>query len=371
MNQRPRLMPILLTAAALLATALAGCTEEPAPAAADDEARAPLLAPDGRDLKTQLQPGDEVPVPAWRLGDWWGHHVYFGAGDTEGVHYNAIIVDATAAWTLASDDPETAAHEALWDIPILGAFSKSDLSTTSFGEAWMWYDFPLSDGKTWSFPLDLRGEGPEELTATATYQDAITSSAGIFPGFAIETRLPDGTLAMAYDYVPAIGWYAHFKAYDISTEEPDDVEIRAISMGFGHDWEGTYYLTEATQIVDSLAYTLIAPPAVLAEPDPHTGFTVSAEATHVFGFGFSTSYAGAQVLAVRDPNGDHWEAVSTPAAPADQFMFDRIPAVPGEWQVVNLGAGAFSMGGLFMWELTETSGQLGAGVDPPAPGSGS
>ncbi len=360
MNQNPSRKPLLLTAMLLL-VALAGCTDQGSGDGDATAAASPGLprAADGRDLTTQLQASDEIPGPTWTVGDWWGHHVYFGTDDDEGVHYNAIVVAGSGdAWQLASDDAEAAAMEALWDIPILGDFSKSDLATTSGGEAWLWYDFPLADGKTWTSTMDLRGEGPEELTSTATYDPAIASPAGTFPGFLVETRLADGALALQYDYVPAIGWYSQFKAFDLSTDEPDDVELRAVGMGFGHGWTGTYYVTEAVQLAQNLGYTIIAPPAVMAAPDPFETFTVSDEATHVFGYGFAYSYAGAQALALRDPNGDHWEAVATPLEEGASFFFDRVPAVAGDWYLANVGAGMFSVAGLFLWELTETTGEL-------------
>lgn len=342
---------------------LAGCVETPAapaPLAAD----APILtAEDGRDLRTQLQASDQVAAPQWRVGDWFGHHVFFGNDDSTGRHYSTMVVeDRGDEWVLATDDRQAAKEDAVFDIPILGPIQKADLSTTGLGADWKFYQFPLTHGSSWvhAFPTTEGGDSVP-ITFTATYDPDIPTPDGERPGFEIRGTPEDGRLLFSYDYVPDIGWYAHFFLYDIETEDPDDFFFHVSSMGHGSGWTGTYYTDAAKLLVESFGGVAVDPnsPAnSFAQPAPPERFTMDPEADYLFGFAFAFAFAGVVEMVLVDPDGNRHElrAVGAPDGGADLEV--DMPAVPGEWTAAAVGAGAVAIHGAFLWQITEVEGTL-------------
>lgn len=335
-----------------LACVLAGCTQAPeaAPPLPDDPS---AFVVGGRDLRTGLTAEDELGPPQWVVGDHFGHHVFFGAGDNEGTHYETVVVAADATgWTLAGTNRDIAITEAVFDIPILGHVRR-DLSTTSFGGEWQVYSFPLRDGKTWATSLmtfDANGQVfPVEVRFTATYNPSIVTAKGNRPGFDIVGITDDGPL-LETNYVPAIGWYTEMKWYDLSTEAPDDLVLRSISMGTGTGWTGDYHVITAAPLIEH--FTLLAPDPSAVQPNPQATFTVAEGTTTVWGFAFAYAANGVQGMAMVDPQHGHHEFYAVGTEQESSVSID-LPAIAGEWRILSPGIGMVAVGGVFLWGLTE------------------
>lgn len=307
-----------------------------------------------------------APTP-WAVGDWFGVHVFVGMEDSEGTHYNTIVVEETAdAWVLATDDQAAAKEEAVFDFPILGPFDKDDLGTSGLGGRWDLLKFPLADKATWSSRVAMDPLDPSaalDLEFEATFNPRIQTADGPAPGYDVVAVDADARPVLSFDYVPSVGWFTRFLILDTATEDPLDYFISARSMGTGHGWKGTYYVDSATPLVQHFSIVGIDPTnptGSFVQPSPHASFTVGEGATYLFGFVFSFSFTGAHDLILVDPANQPREFRSYNAGVAgeDSDVFVDEPAMPGTWNLVAAGAGAVSGGGAFLWEITETSGTL-------------
>jgi hypothetical protein len=353
---------------ALLGTALAlsGCAGKEAGVADDpstDAASALAAAGEAGTTLTELA----APEP-WAVGDWFGVHVFFGTEDTEGIHYNTIVVEETSdAWVLATDNQQAAKEEAVFDLPILGEFRKADLGTSGLGGRWDLLKFPLSDGATWSSTVALDPEaadgGALELEFEATYNAAIATPTGAKAGYDIVAVDADARPVLSFDYVPAVGWFTRFVILDTTTEDPADFFISARSMGTGDGWTGTYYLDTSEALVQHFSIVGVdpeEPQAPYVQPNPQAAFTVGEGTTYLFGFVFSFSFAGAHDVVLVDPAGQprEYRSYNGVLAGEDTEMFVDEPAIPGEWRLAAAGAGVVAGGGAFLWSITETAGTL-------------
>lgn len=361
-----RRMPNRLVLALVMAAALAGCTGNgggPTETTEVPPADAGVLAATGEDGALELA----EPTP-WEVGDWFGVHVFFGSADTEGIHYNTVVVeDSGDSWLLATDDANAAKEEAVFDLPILGSFRKADLGTSGLGGRWDLLKFPLSDGATWTSAVPLDTESLDgtatELEFEATFNPAIATPTGSKPGYDIVAVNGDARPVLSFDYVPAVGWFTRFVVLDSATEDPEDFFISARSMGTGDGWTGTYYLDTAEPLVQH--FNLIGvdptdPTAPLLQPNPQATFTVEQGATHLFGFVFSFSFAGAHDVVLVGPDNQPREYRSYSGVVVNEYSeaFIDEPAQPGEWRLVAAGGGLVAGGGAFLWAVTETTGTL-------------
>ncbi len=353
----------LLLGFLLLASALAGCSDDP-PASqrpSPGTGAAPSLA----------GPGGQAPAPAmeapkWNVGDWWGHHVYFGPDDQEGSHYNVIMVENSGGKALlAADDPVAAEEHAIFDFPILGEFGPG-IDGTAFGGAWKIFDFPLSDGHTWRTSLTIPDfesfqDHAFDVEFTATYNPEIPTLQGPKPGYEIVGATPDGLLLLSHDYVEEIGWYANFALFNFLTDDPLDFYFSSKSMGFGQNWTGTYYLDEARALVEHFSAIFPDnedPAESTVAPKPHASFTVSDDATYLYGWIFSFAFAGAHETILIDPAHESHQYTATGAPEGFEFDFWNMDAIPGQWEIGTLGAGVAAGGGAFLWEIVEGTGML-------------
>lgn len=347
-----------------LAATLAGCAGADPAEAADatllDPASPASLA--GLDRNSSL----EAPVP-WAVGDWFGVHVFVGMEDQEGTHYNTVVVEETAeAWVLATDDAGAAKEEAVFDFPIMGPFRKADLGTSGLGGRWDLLKFPLSDTATWSSTVAMDPMDPSaalELEFEAVFNPRIQTADGPQPGYDIVAVDQDARQVLAFDYVPSVKWFTTFVIFDTATEDPLDFFISARSMGTGDGWTGTYYLDTATPLVQHfniLGVDPTDPTNPIAQPSPHASFVVSETATHLYGFAFSFSFAGAHDIVLVDPANQprEFRSYNVVLAGEDADAFIDEPAIPGTWNLAAAGGGAVAGGGAFLWEITETTGTL-------------
>lgn len=375
----------LLVSAAFLLVLAAGCAEkavlnsEVTPTVASDA----YTTDEGRDLRTDLLATDVLDAPAWHVGHYFSYHIFM---DGFQYHWNATVAeDRDSKWFLAPDDKTTAMYEAMFDFPLLGEFAKSDLTTTDAGNPFYWYEFPLTDNKTWtrtSTVTDLEtGEAATyELTYTTKYNPAIPILEGQMPattqvnrpGFDVFVRTDNGTLFAKYDYVPAIGWFAHYFQYDPTTGDADpgdmDWTMHMTTMGTIMGWSGMAYVDTPRVVLDKFQHVGADPSGGLTtQLQPHNTFTIEDTATYVMGYFFAFAYMGDSQVVITDPNNrvrdEHYEArdldanINNYAENGDLFFSD---AIPGEWKVEFASAGATAGAGGKLWELTEEVIQVGA-----------
>jgi hypothetical protein len=277
-------------------------------------------------------------------------------------------VDETETdWILATDSVDGAKDEAVWDIPILGAFGKADLSTTGLGGDWSLLQFPLSDGATWSrdIALGFEGDAPTPLEFEATFNPAIQTATGTEPGYDVRAVDAHANLTLEFDYVPAVGWFTRFFAYDTSTQAPDDFIVHAVSMGTGDDWTGTYYLDRAEVAVSHSSATGVnpfgLPPQLIQDGQPTPAdFTVASDAQYLYGFVYSFAVEGTHRTALVSPANEArtWEATDTGLQGAESFEFLNEDAQSGPWHVGTAGAGMIVGGGAMLWQVFETTGSM-------------
>ncbi|MGB0653533.1 MAG: hypothetical protein ACPGQL_10070 [Thermoplasmatota archaeon] len=367
MNRKTTLSTALVL---LAATALAGCTG--GDDAGTDDTGADLAAGDlneatGAPLDPNLLTEESVvEAPVWKLGDWWGHHLYFGPDDTEGTHINTIAVEEQAGRILlASDNADVAKEHAVWDYPILG-WADPGVQLTGFGSAWEIFDFPMSHGHTWRTQFTIPDfnsfdEYTYEVEFTATFNPEVDTLGGKLPGYDILGATVDGITLFEYDYVPEIRWYANFLMYDYTTEDPEDTIFLSRSMGNGDGWTGQYFISEANTLTEHFSGIAVDPEDpqnYYAAPAPHASFTVGEDASYIYGFILSIAVGGAHETLLVDP-AQTPHAYTAVGAPFEQhFDFWDIDAVPGQWEVVTAGAGVVALGGVFLWEVVETSGTM-------------
>lgn len=358
----------ILTATSVLAGCLGDEAEPPAPGSGDtttDTAIDPsVLVAAGnekvRDLRTDLKATDSVPAPGWTVGDQFGHHVFFGSDDNEGIHLDAVVHEVTAGTVrLATPDRETAAFHALYGIPVLGDISTDDLSSTGLGGLWKLYEFPITDGKTWTgeipnIAFDIIDDDRVPITFTATYVPEIETLAGTYPGFTIEGHTDDGTLIVETDYLPEIRWYNRLLVHDIDPgQDPIEFEIR--SMGHSRGWTGdlvsadaeTLAITQDTNGFDNPPWDGGQP---RIEPEPTATFDVPDDVDSLYLFAGAAAVIGVRQSYLITPDGEtmEWQALST-SIDGGSFSYSEqfIDAIPGTWQWITAGAGGMSQGFLY------------------------
>lgn len=342
-------MKYWLLAAALL---LAGCADTSEPAPIEEE---PTIHSDPQNVTLQ--------APVWQVGDYFGHHLYFGAQDTDGYHID-VILDREEGnnWHFVTDDPEVAKFEEVLDVPITGTLSKTDLDTGAFGGAWELYDFPMFDGKTWTGTVQYDFFGSHDVTFTATYSEDVTLFQEGRPGFDIVGVNANGTIVVETDYDPSFGWYNELLVYSDAGPEEDFI-FRTMHMGWGHNWTGTAYEYEAELSIND-AGQMIAPagPSGLQNVAQPLTRTITDESTHLMILQYCFAVGGANDARLRAPSGAEYDcqAVDVPSSPDPASWggtgfgdFYEIPHETGDWVYNRASAGFVAGGGLELWILTE------------------
>ena len=298
----------LLLALLALAAPFAGClggdeapTAERAGPAAD--VVAPTLATGGD--------GASADVPTWSVGDAWSIVPQGDAQDAPSV----LVVTAAGpdGYTVSTTSEGTAGYDALHDVSYLGRIRASDLAGSQEGQPVQFFSFPLADGKTWQTTWDGRA-----ITLTATFVPALTTSAGIHEGFAIEGRDGD-QVYVKYDYVPTLKWWSH-----LSFASGYGFKVERVHAG----WTGAYLQAEAKTLLDKTT------PAPVASPFVET-FVVDEGAAFVSVSLTGAASASARLLVLLDPEGQlHPTSGATGAAGAGPVDGEeRLPPTPGEWRL--------------------------------------
>jgi hypothetical protein len=317
----------------------------------------------GAKPSSALTKDDKVESASWRVGQWFGHHVYL-PGDEAGRHYETVVVKEEAdGWFLAAADRLTAREEAVLDLPVAGAVGR-DLQTTGYGLDWSLYRFPLHDGKTWSADVavrDVRFWEVREYRVTfgVAFEEEIEVAGKRLAGFRITGTTGEGVVLFEHDYVPAIGWYANLVVHDVEAEDGGHL-FRAVSMGHGDGWTGTYHVDEAELVLEHVSLVSVFPDAL--GPAPAEAFPVAAGHDLLYAFTILVAWNGAQGFAFVDPEGGVREARDVkhagPEGVAVSALWLELPPTPGDWHVVMPGAGGFTAAVAIAWAVSHSTGSL-------------
>lgn len=362
MVRATRARPVCLSfLSLLLVPGFAGCLDDPdAPVTNTAGRDRPVDTAEGPKAASQLSATDRVEAPSWHVRDWFGVHVWTKDGDPDGRHYEVVVVDETVdGWTLAANDHAAAREEAIMDLPIIGTFTRGSLSTTAYHLDWDPYVFPLYDGSNWHRTIRVRDatvweDTAHDLAFRSMFDPAIDVGGTPHPGFRIEGRDGNGTLVVATDYVPAIGWFANLAIYDVGTPDPHDTLLRAISMGHGNDWAGTYHHVEA-ELLAMTFHIVVVPFPPASQPAPAATFDVPADAETVYGFLLAVAWNGTQRAILGEPDGTTHERQAThipfSGDAAIHFGWIDRPAAPGTWSLSFPGAALVNVAGGAFWAL--------------------
>lgn len=256
-----------------------------------------------------------LDAPRWSEGDAW--FVTFNDDDFGCV---ATVVDADAAGYrqgFACDgDVYLAAEDAAGDYPFLGAFTDALAGVTAGGDV-VFYDWPLTDGKTWTTEwsgLPLRVE--------ATYVPDLDGPEGPEAGYSLVMVDEDDDVLVQYDYVPSLGWWSFMKT-------DGGLDMRVVERGSG--WRGAAVHAEAEQLL-----RLERSPSQITPLSPP--FEVE-EGTDWLAVVISRSGNGFQDLELRDPDGEARYAAGYNGLFSGASSFQRgyvEDLTPGGWSARDL-----------------------------------
>lgn len=378
---------LVFVASSMVFAALAGClggASNEADAAADVPTQDSLLNPDlkGDDLAEEvaqtleITAESEVPAPLWTVGEYWTFDTVFSESLGGGSLTSSVVVAFADgdSYTLLSDSRDAAMFEAMFDLPFFGDFDKATLDTTFGGVPFKYYDWPLSEGKSWTAEFDPGFEAPEPYTFHAAFMPEIPTPAGALPGYDIHGIDPDDFVAFQYDYVPALHWFNH--VYWFNEEFPNDLskaDVHLMVTDHGFNWRGEL-ITFAQELALEKFWAMdptmqMQSTPVTTEPPVET-FTIAEGATDVGGLWFAGACDGATVLQLESPSGNKLDVRKTVAPnPADgvppvtcEFEFDFVdtPAEVGQWSARIVGVSPFFAGGfLQVFALTAQTITLG------------
>lgn len=259
--------------------------------------------------------------PEWRVGDAWlvrfnpQFSCWIVVGDAGPAGY--------AQGTSCQGDIPAGAQIAANDYPYVGAFDHDLASTPREGEPIRFYDWPLTDGKTWDTAWFGR-----RVTVEAVFVESMPGPLGREPGFALTMRdARSGAFLVTYDYVPSLRWWSGFEyasGYAIAVEDA----VRG--------WNGRVVMMEAEERSRIFAN-------VITSGEAH-GFQVEQDHDALI---VETRASGIHWLEMRvyDPSGDVRASESRADLAANmgyRFTVVEDPE-PGTWvaEAVFAGAGSF------------------------------
>lgn len=305
-------MRTVTVALLVLMGAIGGCLadsgEGEVAASADDDAGDALPGDDGNATATPALA--EADVPEWQVGDAWSITTHGGEGSAM---YALVVVDAgSSGYTIAATDEEITVLDAIHDISYLGRIRTSDLAGSQQDAPVRFFDFPLTDGKTWTTTWD-----GFEVKLTATLADAIPTPDGPKPGFRIVGTHEDATY-VTYDYVPDVGWWT-----GISFEAGYGFTVNRVI----HNATGTYPVATAELLFEATSEAPFGMHGTgsftVAEGQTSLLLMVDGHAEHVARTVVLTDPAGTPVIA-QEPTTDQPPGVWSPR---------HLPTTPGEWHI--------------------------------------
>lgn len=253
-----------------------------------------------------------VAVPVWNVGDAWDVSTS-NLGASERSTF-VVVAASNDAYQLATTSASLATFDAVLDVSYVGKIRASDLAGAQGDKTVTFFDFPLTDGKSWSATWD---GVPTEIHAV--FASAIATAGGQ-PGFQI-TATQAGKPYATYDYVPTLKWWSHIDfagGYGLKVE-------RATT-----NWTGAVAVATAKKVFDS---DTVFPVATLNTQTFH----VDERQTSLFLMmtGGAKTYARGYQLV--DPNGTAYPSggPTTDAQPSGGgvFQVEQFPAAPGDWKI--------------------------------------
>lgn len=160
---------------------------------------------------------DDAPVsldrPTWAVGDWW---TFTGS---DGTARTWIVTDAADGYVVDIDADDFAFTDAaLSDISTIGKISL-DLDGVQDGKPVTFFDWPLTDGKTWSLEWDGM---PFIATATVTEDRA-------------DIEAVSGGVVRNYSFDNKTGWFSTVESYANGT-----LQWGMTQTASGTGYSGTY-----------------------------------------------------------------------------------------------------------------------------------
>lgn len=290
---------------------------------------------DARDLPaaplTTRQAQRGIEAPEWEVGDAW--LVSFDGGDPMCWLVVAVATEEGYRQGVTCDgdvDEYFAADIAARGNGFAGSFSR-DLEGLDEGDEVRWFDWPLTDGKTWSTSL-----GSFEVDAIATFTQ-VEGAEGEEPGYTIEMTDPDsGTTVVTYDFVPSLAWWSHL------TFPQSDYTFRVLDRTDGWSDPVVYGIgrTAYEQRVSFVGATVTTQPPFLPS------FEV-AEAENMLVVYTSRQGVSGGHLSLRDPGGNERFAQSGTSMTTGlgsssypSFELGFIEGAPGTWTLDHEHVGA-------------------------------
>jgi hypothetical protein len=227
----------------LVPLALAGCT---GPSTSSSPGAGATAAAGAGDASAA-----SLPMPAWAVRDAWTYR----SGDAT-VTY-VVTADQGGDWFMETDSPERAFANLRDDVSRLGPQRKSDLAGSQGSDRVEFFQWPLTDGKTWTTLWDHQ---PVAITAHV--------AAGVAT---LEAKDRNGTMVYHYTYDPAVRWFKELHHYGADGKEV----IGFTLVEAKHGWTGKvarWALQEVTHAHGDLA----------SGPDSAVTFDVPLTATDVW-----------------------------------------------------------------------------------------
>ncbi len=378
--------PILLVGLLLIATAGAGCLGGNGDSSDDDSSALPPGGDQGDDARGSGSTGEggDGSRPSWEVGDHFTWQIT--ASENEEASWTAVVVeDLGDHYRVASTDPQVQAMEVLYDwvnvgtldaatlsdVPadqaptMYGAPLSGDLAGSAFPgyEGLTMYEFPLSEGASWTSSATIDGE-TADLTHTAT-EALVETPMGPADGFEIDARDSNDTLVYSYTYAPDVGWFTAFSRHDPEEDDPSAAVQWSFELtDWGHGWEGEYPVVEVQHALSFFHETDASPDNPDANPQAPAAFEVPEATTYLwYEILLFVTPAGSSQLLIEDPDGERrvFEATSEGASAAFLFETGELPAVPGVWRVLAGGTGLDVEAALELWAIQESQARLPAG----------
>ena len=306
----------LLVALLALTAGLAGCIEG---AQRPDDALAPAaaVASPSEDVVKAVNATTgllaEADAPVWTVGDAWSIVADFGGAQETSVL--AVTSAGSGGYVLSATSESMATYDAVYDVSYVGRIRASDLAGHQQDQPVRFFDFPLSDGKTWTAKWDGM-----EVVLTAKASPSIATPEGSQPGFLIEGKAGDAVY-VTYDYVPALRWWSQIRFAEGYGFRVD----RAMT-----NWTGSYLASSAKLVHES------HPEAPGVKHGTGT-FAVDEGQTSLMltVMGGASAYVHGLVLV--DPSGAYHPTTTSnlmvSPAPDGFFFSEPVPATPGEWRI--------------------------------------
>lgn len=254
-----------------------------------------------------------VDAPTWREGYAW--IALFGQGEWP---CRIVVVDADAdgyEQGFACDgDEREAARLAAFPQRYVGLFTR-DLEGVGEGAPARWFDWPLTDGKTWEMEW-----GDEVLDVTATFVPDIEGPLGDEPGYVMRAA-PEGDSdeILVWNYVPSIGWWSHLEFLESGWA----VNVVEFEKG----WDGTAVTARAEEILDveplNGAHAPVSPQGVFSVDE-------DADLLVMYGTGFGAHDERVELIA---PDGDAAVSRDHRSFSGSSFFFEFPDAEPGTWEL--------------------------------------